>query len=816
MFAKRKNAQIERFTSLLEHLPDIYFRYQMVTDAAGNAVDFIISAINPAFSRAFGLSSGEAIGTRAQKLFDSTAFHDQTWLEQLGSAAIGRQHVECTHCLPPDNSWYAATLYSPAPGEGAAILHDITAEVRQEQSLDSLTAILRDSLQELKNSAIDYPKIAECLLTVTGAEFAAVNTYSAQETETVTRAIAGDRKLIQQAEKLAGFTITGKVWDIIPERVRNIREQRIIRFNNLHDSGSGAIPEALAEKLSRSLGVGAVYVAQIVHFKRCIGDCILFMAPGKELQNRNILELFIGQIGLMLIRERSREELQRQEAFLSTVIDHLPVGVAVNTVLPTVKASYINDSFCSIYDVSRETLLASEDAFWEAVYPDPEFRETIRNRVRNDVASGDPERMHWDDIPLKRPGEPTRYISARNTPIPGKDLMISTVWDVTDRVVLQNQLNQAQKMESIGILAGGIAHDFNNMLSVIMGYTDLALSETDNAQPLYQQLKQIYEASQRSAELTSQLLAFARQQPAQLKLLDINQVITDMLDMLRRLIGENIELSWHPGTIPGKVHMDPSQIDQILVNMCANAREAIPDVGKIEIETDVVTLTEEYCARHVECEAGDFLLLTITDTGRGMDAETRAHIFEPFFTTKTLGKGTGLGLATVFGIVKQNNGIIHVYSEPDMGTAFKIYLPLDSRSASPAEAVTETPVSLSGTERILLVDDDSMVRSLAEVLLGSLGYTVLSAASPREALKRGSDQQQPIDLLLTDVVMPEMNGRDLFTKLLEMHPGIRCLYMSGYTSNVIVHRGIVDEGVNFLQKPFTRRDIARKVREVLG
>jgi CheY-like chemotaxis protein len=377
------------------------------------------------------------------------------------------------------------------------------------------------------------------------------------------------------------------------------------------------------------------------------------------------------------------------------------------------------------------------------------------------------------------------------------------------------QLIQAQKMESVGRLAGGVAHDFNNMLSVIIGHCELALRGLENVHPLHASLQNIRMAAERSADLTRQLLAFARRQTVAPKVLDINTTVSGMLEMLRRLIGEDIDLVWQPGSNPGQILIDPSQLDQILVNLFVNARDAIGDTGKVTIETDSVTIDERYCADHVEALQGTFVLLAVSDDGCGMDAVTLAHLFEPFFTTKEMGKGTGLGLATVYGIVKQNKGFINVYSEPGQGTTFKIYLPRHGVGSEPAREETVNHAAM-GSETILVVEDEPLILEIATTMLESLGYTVLAASGPADAIRIAREHGGAIQLLMTDVVMPEMNGRLLANHLRAQLPGLRCLFMSGYTANVIAHHGVLDEGVHFIQKPFALHALAAKIREALA
>jgi PAS domain S-box-containing protein len=380
---------------------------------------------------------------------------------------------------------------------------------------------------------------------------------------------------------------------------------------------------------------------------------------------------------------------------------------------------------------------------------------------------------------------------------------------------MEDQLRQAQKMETVGRLAGGVAHDFNNMLGVILGHTELALLQADETHELHDDLKEIQTAAKRSADITKQLLAFARKQTISPKQLDLNDTVESMLNMLRRLIGEDIDLVWKPAVHLWPVKMDPSQIDQILANLCVNARDAIDGVGKLTIETGKKSFNEEYCKEHLGFIPGDFVMLAVSDNGCGMDKDTLANLFEPFFTTKEVGKGTGLGLATVYGIVRQNNGFINVYSEPGQGSTFRIYLSRFFTDEHTDKVAPEKKATAGGTETILLVEDEPSILRMTRMMLERKGYTVLSAASPAEALEKADNHSGTIDLLMTDVVMPEMNGRDLAEQITALYPGIKLLFMSGYTANVIAHQGVLDDGVAFIQKPFSMGDMAEKVRTVL-
>jgi PAS domain S-box-containing protein len=393
--------------------------------------------------------------------------------------------------------------------------------------------------------------------------------------------------------------------------------------------------------------------------------------------------------------------------------------------------------------------------------------------------------------------------------------VFGTIQDISERRKLEEQLRQAQKMESVGRLAGGVAHDFNNMLSVILGYTEMALAKTAPDHPLRENLKGIFQAARRSAEITQQLLAFARRQTIIPIVLDLNTCVESLLNMLRRLIGENITLAWLPGPGLWPVRMDPTQLNQILANLCVNARDAIGDIGQISIETVNVCFDEADGAAHPGIAPGAYVLLMVSDDGHGMAKAVLDHLFEPFFTTKKIGKGTGLGLATVYGIVQQNEGAINVYSEPAEGTTFKIYLPRHAGQALAVSAPEAEEIPRSRGETLLVVEDEEAILTLTRKILEIMGYRVLTAGSPEAAITLAGRHEGPIDLLLSDVVLPEMNGRELAEKVRTLHPEVKCLFMSGYTADLIAHRGVLDQGVHFLQKPFSNRDLAFKVRQVL-
>jgi len=443
------------------------------------------------------------------------------------------------------------------------------------------------------------------------------------------------------------------------------------------------------------------------------------------------------------------------------------------------------------------------------------FSTVIMPRAQRCLSGEDIRYQDWFEFPAAG----RRFMDFAYSPYLGMDAevlgFVVTARDITDYENLQAQFIQAQKLESVGRLAGGVAHDYNNMLGIIIGYTELALTRVDSSDPLHADLKEIHSAAKHSTAITRQLLAFARKQTINPRVIDLNDTLESMLKILRRLIGEDIDLAWLPESNLWPVKMDPTQIDQILANLCVNARDAILGTGKVTIETKNVVLDEAYCAANAGFIPGGFVMLAMSDDGTGMDKETLRHIFEPFFTTKDVDQGTGLGLATVYGIVKQNKGFINVYSELGQGTTFKIYLPQHAGILVETKATDPPKMPQGHGETLLLVEDETSMLNMGKTILEKLGYTVLATSNPSEAIRLAEAHSGEIHLLVTDVVMPEMSGRDLARRLGALYSTLKCLFMSGYTANVIAHHGVLDPGINFIQKPFSMKDLATKVREVL-
>jgi len=509
--------------------------------------------------------------------------------------------------------------------------------------------------------------------------------------------------------------------------------------------------------------------------------------------------------------KRAERALTESESKFRAVAETAASAICIHDGL---RFLYVNKACEQISGYTRDEILRMDP--FEIV--DPESRERVKgSRLSSDV----PLR---DEISIRTKSGATRWIDAiaNRIQFEGRSAVLVTGVDITDRKQTEEalrsseaQLRQSQKMEAVGRLAGGVAHDFNNLLTVIKGYSELALEEISESDPLHAGVQEIQRAADRAASLTRQLLAFSRRQVLAPKVLDLNQLVIDTQKLLRRLLGEDVELITSLESQLGSVRADPHQIEQVLMNLAVNAKDAMPRGGKLTIETSNVDFDHDYTREHVTVKPGAYVMLAVSDTGTGMDAETCTRVFEPFFTTKEQGKGTGLGLSTVYGIVKQSGGYIWVYSEAGLGSSFKIYLPRVDEAAERAPARQVRQEAYRGTETILLVEDEAGVRALIRQVLRRQGYTVLDCSHGGEALLAAERHHGEIHLLLTDVVLPQMNGRELVERLLSLRSDMKVLFMSGYTDEAIAHHGVLTPGSAFVQKPFTNESLARKVREVL-
>jgi PAS domain S-box-containing protein len=517
-------------------------------------------------------------------------------------------------------------------------------------------------------------------------------------------------------------------------------------------------------------------------------------------------------IGVASICNDITEQKQAEQSIrkLSQAIEQSPVSIVITD--SEGKIEFVNSKFTQITGYSfneikgeNPSILKSGETkdheyrqLWETITDGGVWQGVFHNRKKNGE-------LFWEHAiiaPVRNSENViTNYLAVKE--------------DITERKRLEEQLHQTQKLEAIGQLAGGIAHDFNNMLGVIFGYAEMTLEKAEKDDPLRKNIETIREASIRSMEITRQLLAFARKQAVMPKILDLNKTVEGMLKLLRRLIGEDIALIWQPGDDLWQIKIDPSQVDQILANLCVNARDAIAGGGKVVIETGKAVFDEKYCAEHEGFFPGEYIMLAVSDNGSGMDKRTMEKIFEPFFTTKGLGRGTGLGLATVYGIVKQNDGFLNVTSKPGEGTTFRIYFPPYIISAEEKEEERSADRPRGGNETILLVEDETEILNMVKMMLEEFGYRVLAHSKPAEALQVITDKCIAIDLLITDMVMPVMTGQDLMERLAPLCPELKCLYMSGYSGDAMDEQGKLKKGINFIQKPFSQQELAARVRQIL-
>jgi len=528
-------------------------------------------------------------------------------------------------------------------------------------------------------------------------------------------------------------------------------------------------------------------------------------------EERSLINAIVKQLGKIIERRQAEEALQKSEKRYRTLFENSKDAIYINT--REGKFVDANQSFLDLfgYNSSQEIIALG--------FKDLYFNLNDRTRFQREIEQKGSVKGYELNL-KKKDGEKIECLVSATLRLADDGSILGyqgIIRDVTDRKKLEEQFRQAQKMEAIGVLAGGVAHDFNNLLTVIIGNAQLALMKVIKDESLRKGIEETKKAGERAASLTRQLLAFSRKQIIKPEVLDINEVINETKKMLRRMIGEDIEFQTVLGLELWKIYADLGQIDQIIMNLAVNAKDAMPMGGKFTIKTANMDLDESYFHKHgiEKKKPGHYVMLTVSDTGIGMDKKTREHIFEPFFTTKKVGKGTGLGLSTVYGIVKQNNGFVWVCSEPEQGSTFKICLPKAKRDVA-SEKKEQLPVAeLGGSETVFIVEDDDNLRKLTRTVLKRKGYKILEAENGKDALRISEAHEGRIDLMITDVVMPKIGGKELAERLQPLYPQMKVIYMSGYTDDAIVQHGVLEPGLNFLEKPFTPEGLTHKVREVL-
>jgi len=623
------------------------------------------------------------------------------------------------------------------------------------------------------------------------------------------------------------------VFEISPSRSRGLlRPHELERLCPFCPRGEGEGPPLDVTAWDPDLPWRRILRLELVAAARPVGQILLVDLPDPT-RSAEVVETFepmLPAIGMSLRNaldhqalERAAQELEarvaertreleasnRELARFRTVFERADFGVAIIELGGVIR--FVNPAFARLHGQTVEDLVGRDQACLRSATQNERLAPLLQ-----ELAAGRPV-IGLEVEDLRQDGSPVSLL-VNISPVRDEAgaLMCygATAMDVSERKALEARVSRAERLESIGRLAGGIAHDFNNMLGAILGHVEFVLGAvTDGA--VREDLLEIQKAARRSAELTRQLLAFSRQQVVTPRVLDLNETVSGMLRMLGRLIGEGVELAWTPGEETWHVKVDPAQVDQILVNCCLNARDAMDATGRLRIATGNVTVTADRATVNPDAQPGDYTVLIIEDTGGGMTPEVQAHIFEPFFTTKGPGKGTGLGLATVYGIVRQNGGFIQVHSSPGRGTRLELHLPRADGAPEPQELLEQAPACAVNGEHILVVEDEQDLLKVIERTLRRLGYRVTVAHSPSEASRIFRAAPGDFHLLLTDVIMPERTGKDLWQELRQESPTLRCLFMSGYMSNVIARHGVLEPGVEFLQKPFSAAELAAKVHAVL-
>lgn len=639
------------------------------------------------------------------------------------------------------------------------------------------------------------------------------------ERQSVEEHLRDTKRLLEETQaisKLGGweYDITSQrlTWTDEVYRIHGMDpEDGVVEVNSAMDHYSPEHQQIIKQAFQRAMETGEHYDLELDLIRKD-GEKISVRTMGQPIFRDGNVVRVTGNIMNITERRVAERELQESEERYRSLVENTIDGYFVCEI-PSGKFIFLNQPICVLLGHTMQSAISL--TLWDAI--DASEHEQIRKSIQERSEGKTP--IFENDIRniIRKDGSKFRAeVSTSLVTYKGKEVLQGVLKDVTERERLILQLQQAQKMEAIGKLAGGVAHDYNNMLSVILGYSELSLLHTQPGEPIYENLLEINKAAERSKSVTRQLLAFARKEAIDPQVLDLNTTIESMLKMIRRLIGENIDLTWRPKAGKWLIRMDPSQIDQILANLCVNAKDAITNVGKITIETSTVTFDEHYCAEHAGFVPGDFVMLAVTDNGSGMDRKTLERIYEPFFTTKGPGKGTGLGMSTVYGIVKQNKGMVEVDSEIGLGTTIRIYLPRSKGEPAIDKLRAGKDIPLGHGETVLVVEDESATLKLVERFLSLLQYKCLSANTPDEALEVAQLHASEISLLMTDVIMPGMNGRELSERLIGQFPQIKCIYMSGYTANEIDDHGVLEEGVHFIKKPFSREDLALKIRMVLN
>ncbi len=759
----------KKYRTLFSEMLEGFALHEIICDDQGRPVDYRYLAANPAFERLTGLKVNALIG---KTILEVQPDIERKWIDIFGKVALTGNPAFFDSSSEALGRHYEVTAFRPGPNQFACIFSDITDRKRAENAL-------RESRRQHAALLANLPGMA----------------YRCQNNPDWTMDFVSEG-----CQRLTGYASD----DLIGNRT--------LSFNDLI---SPPFREHLWQKWQHILANHGKFEDEYEITTRN-GETKWVWEQGEGVydeQDRVVaLEGFIADI-----TDRKRAEAERER--LTRAIEQSREIVVITDAGGTML--YVNPAFARATGFSREEAIGRnprilqsgqhDEAFYADMWRTLLDGRTWEGQFVNKTKAGALYTEQASISPVRDlAGHIIHFVAVKHD-------ITRELQDQKEKENLQSQLLQAQKMESIGRLAGGVAQDFNNMLQAILGYAEMAIEQVPPGQPLHTDLKEIQKAAQRSAALTRQLQTFARKQAAQPKMLDLNAAVENLLGMLRRLIGEDIHLAWQPGSHLGPVKIDPTQLDQIVANLCVNARDAIGKSGHIVIETRAAEIPRIRHSPHGDLRPGSYVVLAVRDDGEGIPSEVLEHIFEPFFTTKQRGQGTGLGLSTVYGIVQQNNGTIQVHSEPGAGAIFEVYLPRQPgrwADAPPPEA--SEPDAPGGEETILLVDDEETILQTTRRILESLGYAVIATPSPQEAIHLAEQHKGRIDLLLTDVIMPDMNGPELVRLLRTRYPKLRGLYMSGYTANLLAKQGLQEADLDYIPKPFSRTMLARKIREAFG
>ncbi len=779
--------------------------YEQILENAPEAISIIdldlnISRVNGEFTRLFGFTAAEAVGKRLDALIvPPDRYAETAWITE-SMKTQNKLSLETRRRRKDESLVEVLLSTSPVTVNGRkvgfyACYRDITEQKRAEELNAALYAIAARSQAE------DLQQFFAAIHNIVGQLMNARNFYVA---------------LYDPQSQLLSFPYFVDEQDSTPDAKRLGRG---LTEYVLHSGEPLLATPAVFEELVKRGDVDLIGAPSLdwlgVPLKggaNCIG--VLVVQSYNEStrygeRDREILKFVSQQLAAAIEHKRNEEALRRSEARSRSLILSAAFGICRCTVGG--KFLDVNPALISMLGRGSVEELLRLDVRHE-VFANPHDLDRLVEDCRRAGT------LNGVEVQWKRQDGRVIIVRLSGCPAPGsedpEEVLELMVEDITDRRQLEEQLRQAQKMDAVGRLAGGVAHDFNNLLMVINGYTEVLLDELDSDGPMYHKVESIKQAADRAATLTRQLLAFSRKQLLELKVIDINSVIADMERLLRPLIGENIELVTRLSSDTGHTRADAGQLEQVIMNLVVNAKDAMPEGGKLTLQSSEVTVRHNL-SQHSFIQPGRYAVISVSDTGHGMDKETQSRIFEPFFTTKEKCKGTGLGLSTVYGIVKQSNGYVFAQSQPEAGTTFYVYLPRVEDSAEEISPAKTPYNEANGSETVLLVEDEECVRELVRITLGSRGYKVLEAEDGEAGLRVAESCKERIDILITDVVMPGIGGRELAKRLLALRPDLSVLYLSGYTEDVVITQGAPGPATAFLQKPFTLQNLARKVREIL-